>query len=149
MAENTNALAAFYADGTYKLVLWKNARELHDPKRYVAVAAYHVQQSSTPAHVVFNGHDVVGVRIADDALMVRQADFPPWPTYLKESCFYNGGSQSISLEIPGPLEMVLAGAEAVLYTKDYEDLDYDEMTNRANAKAAELVAAPVPSAGTY
>ena len=150
MAANTNAVAAFYADGTYKLVTWDRTMDLQGTKLYVGLAVYHVQPPATvPGAVVFLGHDGACVMRVGGGLIACQADFPPWPRFARRWWFEEGGVQQISQDVLGPLHMIFEGSHTVFLTKNYDEAAYNAMTDRVNTKAPQLATAAVPSEGTY
>lgn len=159
MAENVNAVAAFYADGTYALCSWDTVQDIQSTKKYVMVAVYHVQAPGLPNVIQVVGHDVVclrRLRTARDGLVVRQIDNilvgqPGGGIEEAKEHFFERGSQlqETGLVLPNPATLATGGMDVVLYTLAYDDPAYNDLNTRALSKSVELRAAPVPSSGTY
>jgi hypothetical protein len=145
-----DAVAAFYADGTFKYRAWNgNLDELKVNKRAVTVSTFHVQNAGNqPNVVVHTGHDIYALKDSPQGFFVREGDFAPGEA-LKEKFFKKGASDQSTDDIGKPAAAAGGGARVELRTMDDNDPNYTVLQGRAVTKGLELRLLAPPIDGTY
>jgi hypothetical protein len=148
-ALDTNAVAAFYANGTYRMVTWDEIDKLNRrDRRYVSVAIFHVQSPGDyPNAVVFNGADEIALKREENALIVREIFLSP--SSRKTTQFYEDTfDQEIKQDWSGVAASVFVNVRVHMLSRAFGG-PYDDLTSRAAAAVTGLRFDPVPSEGEY